>query len=43
MEKWKGGEEEAEAVGEIAIDKMEVVGDMEVTGDMVISGCDDKN
>ena len=43
MKKWKGEEEEAEAGGETAIDKMEVTGDMGVTGDVVVSGCDDKN
>ena len=43
MGKWRGEEEEAEAGGETAIDKMEMVGDMGVTGDVVVSGCDDKN
>ena len=43
MKKWKGEEEEAEASGETAIDKMEVTGDVGVTGDVVVSGCDDKS
>ena len=43
MKKWRGEEEEAEAGGETAIDKMKVAGDMGVTGVVVVSGYDDKN
>ena len=39
----KGEEEEAEAGGETAIDKMEVAKDMEGIGDMVVGGYVDKN